>query len=148
MKLRNKKTGQEGNFIINKNHFECIDLKYVPEYRSLAELSNEWEDHEEPKKYWYITGEGDICRDDIKYSEWIEERKSIGNYFETQEEAEKAVEKLKDWTRLEELETEILGWELRDMPSGGKWQTVNVKLNIKATKETMLLLDLLFRGEE
>lgn len=21
---------------------------------------------QEPKKYWYITGEGDICRDDIE----------------------------------------------------------------------------------
>ena len=45
MKLRNKKTGQEGNFIINKDHFECVDLEYVPEYRSLAELNKEWEDY-------------------------------------------------------------------------------------------------------
>lgn len=50
MRLRNKKTGQEGNFIINKDHFECTDLEYVPEYRSLAELNEEWEDykHKEP----------------------------------------------------------------------------------------------------
>lgn len=45
MKLRNKKTGQEGNFIINKDHFECTDLEYVPEYRSLAELNEDWEDY-------------------------------------------------------------------------------------------------------
>lgn len=45
MKLRNKKTGQEGNFIINKDHFECVDLEYVPEYKSLAELNEEWEDY-------------------------------------------------------------------------------------------------------
>ena len=44
MKLRNKKTGQEGNFIINKDHFECVDLEYVPEYRSLAELCGEEEE--------------------------------------------------------------------------------------------------------
>ena len=48
-KLRNKKTGQEGNFIINKDHFECVDLEYVPEYRSLAELNEEWEDYK-PKE--------------------------------------------------------------------------------------------------
>ena len=45
MKLRNKRTGQEGNFIINKDHFECADLEYVPKYRSLAELNEEWEDY-------------------------------------------------------------------------------------------------------
>ena len=45
MKLRNKKTGQEGNFIINRDHFECADLEYVPEYSSLAELNEEWEDY-------------------------------------------------------------------------------------------------------
>ena len=45
MRLRNKRTGQEGNFIINRDHFECTDLEYVPEYRSLAELNKEWEDY-------------------------------------------------------------------------------------------------------
>jgi hypothetical protein len=50
MKLQNKKTGQEGNFIINKDHFECVDLEYVPEYRNLAELNEEWEDA--PEEEW------------------------------------------------------------------------------------------------
>ena len=45
MRLRNKKTGQEGNFIINKDHFECVDLDCVPLYSSLSELINEWEDY-------------------------------------------------------------------------------------------------------
>lgn len=45
MKLRNKKTGQDGNFIINKDHFECVDLDYVPSYFSLSELLEEWEDY-------------------------------------------------------------------------------------------------------
>lgn len=45
MRLRNKKTGQEGNFIINKDHFECVDLDCVPIYSSLSELINEWEDY-------------------------------------------------------------------------------------------------------
>ena len=44
MRLRNKKTGQEGNFIINKDHFECVDLDCVPLYFSLSELLEEWED--------------------------------------------------------------------------------------------------------
>ena len=45
MRLRNKKTGQEGNFIINKDHFECVDLDCVPLYFSLSELLEEWEDY-------------------------------------------------------------------------------------------------------
>lgn len=45
MKLQNKKTRQEGNFIINKDHFECVDLDYVPLYFSLSELLDEWEDY-------------------------------------------------------------------------------------------------------
>lgn len=49
MKLRNKKTGQDGNFIINKDHFECVDLDCVPLYFSLSELLDEWEDCE-PKE--------------------------------------------------------------------------------------------------
>lgn len=49
MKLINKKTGQEGNFIINKDHFECVDLDCVPPYFSLSELLDEWEDYK-PKE--------------------------------------------------------------------------------------------------
>ena len=45
MRLRNKKTGQEGNFIINKDHFECVDLDCAPLYFSLSELLDEWEDY-------------------------------------------------------------------------------------------------------
>ena len=45
MRLKNKKTGQEVNFIINKDHFECVDLDCVPIYSSLSELINEWEDY-------------------------------------------------------------------------------------------------------
>lgn len=45
MLLRNKKTGQEGNFIINKDHFECVDLDCVPLYFSISELLDEWEDY-------------------------------------------------------------------------------------------------------
>ena len=45
MIFRNKKTGQEGNFIIDKDHFECIDLDCVPPYFSLSELLDEWEDY-------------------------------------------------------------------------------------------------------
>lgn len=98
MRLKNKKTGQEGNFIINKDHFECVDLDCVPFYFSLSELLNEWEDA--PSTIWYITHDGSIYSADIGNS-WTRER-TIGNYFETRKEAEKAVEKLKAWKRLKD----------------------------------------------
>lgn len=103
MKLRDKKTGAVYSIedIDLGNNVDGIWLGMTC-YKSLAELNEEWEDYEEPKKYWYITGEGDICRDDIEHGEWIEERKFIGNYFESEEEAEKAVEKLKAWKRLKD----------------------------------------------
>lgn len=106
MKLRNKKTGQEGNFIINKDHFECVDLDCVPSYFSLSELLNEWEDA--PSTIWYITHDGSIHSADIGNS-WTRE-KTIGNYFETREEAEKAVEKLKAWKRLKDSGLKFKDW--------------------------------------
>lgn len=107
MRLRNKKTGQEGNFIINKDHFECTDLEYVPEYRSLAELNEEWKDYEEPEKYFWIDVDGfivsnDISTKDAAFETFKQNLKSIGNYFETKEEAKKAVEKLKAFKRLKD----------------------------------------------
>ena len=55
----------------------------------------------EQPKHWamiengYIVGVGD-------YLNSVEDMKAIGNYFDTKEEAEKAVEKLKAWKRLNE----------------------------------------------
>lgn len=106
MKLRNKKTGQEGNFIINKDHFECVDLDCVPSYFYLSELLNEWEDA--PSTIWYITHDGSIHSADIGNS-WTRE-KTIGNYFETREEAEKAVKKLKAWKRLKDSGLKFKDW--------------------------------------
>ena len=106
MLLKNKKTGQEGNFIINKDHFECVDLDCVPFYFSLSELLNEWEDA--PSTIWYITHDGSIHSADIGNS-WTRE-KTICNYFETREEAEKAVKKLKAWKRLKDSGLKFKGW--------------------------------------
>ena len=99
MKLRNKKTGA-----IYK--IEDIDLGNnadgiwigLTKYNSLAELNEEWEDYEEPKEYWFIDFNGEIKEFEALGFEWQGWMKEIGNYFETKEEAEKAVEKLKALT--------------------------------------------------
>ena len=94
MKLRNKKTGKiipiEIHNIAGKN------------YNSLAEINEEWEDYEEPKDFWFIDDEGDVGVVSEEYEKHLNEMKSIGNYFNTQEEAEKSVEKLKAWKRLKD----------------------------------------------
>ena len=103
MKLRNKRTGEIGlvhcdatmfsdkiGVFIDNNHIDLRNPYKI--YTSLAELNEEWEDYEEPKEYWYVYADkpqradcGDILEEDFK---------AIGKYFETKEEAEKAVEKL------------------------------------------------------
>ena len=95
----------------------------------------------EPKKYWYITDGGYICRDDIKYSDWIEERKSIGNYFETEEEAEKAVEKLKAFKGLKDKGFRFIDHIDRDTGQGMTRYEWDGYINGED-------LDLLFGGEE
>ena len=100
MKLRNNQTGEIvvfGEGIVDLNHFGC---------KNVAEMIEAgWEDYEEPKEYWWIdTGSIPMVRKSnnpiLSTAEDID--KEIGNYFETEEEAEKAVEKLKAWKRLKD----------------------------------------------
>ena len=100
MKLQNKKTGEIANWCIDKDVIRTCDGSIV--YNSLAELEREWEDVEEPKEYWYLNNNGDIRSIDYEDTDWDNKRKQIGNYFETKEEAEKAVERLRAWKRLKD----------------------------------------------
>ena len=88
MRLRNKKTGE-----INYG-----DL-HLDEFDSLAELNEEWEDYEEPKRHWIIDTMNDRVED---FDVPMDFNESIGNYFESREEAKKAVGKLKAWKRLKD----------------------------------------------
>lgn len=107
MKLRNKKTGEIVEYISFKTDNSQICL-YVFDtakhyyYNSLSELNAEWGDYEEPKGFFEIEWSGDVCKTDVEgYDHAILGAKSIGNHFETKE-AEKAVEKLKAFTRLKD----------------------------------------------
>lgn len=100
MKLRNKKTGEIVEICtVCPEPFEARDFSC----NSLAELNAEWEDYEEPKEYWFIDYDGRIIPfTKMKDTSIDKSMKQIGNYFETKEEAEQAVEKLKAWKRLED----------------------------------------------
>lgn len=159
MKLRNKKTGERG--IINHFDNQSIviypidenwnakgDKKYV--YASLAELNEEWEDYEEPKEseyYWYIGYKNDIRRtkyhhtSDFADNQVTETRKEIGNCFESLEEAEKAVEKLKAWKRLRDKGFRFIDHIDRDSGQGMTRYEWDGYVNGED-------LDLLFGGEK
>jgi hypothetical protein len=148
MKLRNKETGS-----IFK--IEDLDLGNdkdgiwigMTQYKSLAELNEVWEDYEEPKEYWRITDLGELKSIRLdQHHQNIEKCKQIGNYFETEEEAEKAVEKLKAWKRLKNKGFRFNRWTIPEEP-----KTPHIKLVIEAemdVPDSPYDLDLLFGGKE
>ena len=152
MRLRNKKTGEiletVRSAMVNKDKFRIYDDltdKYYT-YNSLAELNEDWKDvPEEPAGYWYIDFDSDIlgCVEPFD-EETDEKRKSIGNYFETEEEAEKAVEKLKAIKRLKDKGFRFSGFSYTELCD-------YARVNIKATMINDSInedLELLFGGEE
>lgn len=111
MKLKNKKTGEivETAIVDHGAEWEIRNM-YTDEdtqtYNSLAELNEEWEDYEGQKEwYWFIEDNGVIqrsCHYEDLHPTLDKARKDIGNYFETKEEAERAVECLRAWKRLKD----------------------------------------------
>ncbi len=108
MKLRNKKTGEIMDDVQYRNYslsdgfgFRMNGKEW--EYHSLAEFNEDWEDYEENELYFCITGFNDGVTYMRNHNKPLNQFDiSIGNYFKTREEAEKAVEKLKAWKRLKD----------------------------------------------
>ena len=155
MKLKNKKTGDivRVEFLSNwqtddgtEIGFRECNTNVVYSYNSLAELNSEWEDYEEPKEYWYIEPDGSIIQNHkpTYINHLLDGLKSIGNYFETKEEAEQAMEKLKAWKRLKDKGFRFERWLI-----GGEYgNTITFSEYIEYDDETRADLDLLFGGKE
>lgn len=147
MKLRNKKTGEIGTLTLSSNGEDLLIMKNNEMVTHSVKLSDleDWEDYEEPKEYWYLSGRGEIrCIEDdgVKFDE---DHKEIGNYFETKEEADKAVAKLKAWKRLKDKGFRFKRWTIPEEP-----KTPHIKLVIEAemdVPDSPYDLDLLFGGE-
>ena len=99
MKVKNKKTGEIGTLIVDGAYnfvtnfaVEDDERNRLGEYCSLSELNAECEDYEEP--------ESGI--ESIRLNDMISGRHIVEIDFTKVEEAEKAVEKLKAWTRLKD----------------------------------------------
>ena len=137
MKLRNKKTGEIKECVVlpvDSNGYPN-EFGVFEKGDSLAELNADWEDApEEPKEYWYIntisavglhTRTNGMTDSEDSYME--DRQLEIGNYFETKEEAEKAVEKLKAWKRLKDKGFRFDGWN---------WKTQCIDYNLDYTDIT------------
>ena len=134
MKLRNKKTGEIREI---PDGFFCGD--------NLKKVCEKWEDYEESKEYWYVSAYGNLAKTDVMTS-LHRGAEEIGNLFDTREEAEEAIEKLKAWKRLKDKGFRFDGynsdfegyWVIYPNDTEGTWRLAQDKAD----------LDLLFGGEE
>lgn len=155
MKLRNKKTGK----IINSD--ELLTDKFILDLFSrdfdyfnskLHKIEDEWEDYEEPKVGYIIDPMEEDCvsADDSGYEEPdVERAKELGIWFETKEEAEQAVEKLRAWKVLKDMSFKIVSIRYRDNKNYIEWNIPQkVRDDYYAVKAFNDALHLLFGGEE
>lgn len=111
------------------------------EYNSIKDFIDHWTDvPEEPKEHFVITCDGEIITTAEEFTA-INECEEIGNKFETKEEAEKAVEKLKAWKRLKDRGFRFIDHIDRDSGQGMARYEWDGYVNGED-------LDLLFEGEE
>ena len=146
MKLKDKETGAilDDCKISLKNKWGAMAFDQP---KTLKELVERFEDVEEQKGYWYINEFGTPTEiTHTRENIYDTQRKNFGNYFETKEEAEKAVEKLKAWKRLKDKGVDFYGWRKNHTGTYdflARWKEVPPKMH-----DIIDDLDLLFGGEE
>ena len=145
MKLRNKKTGQ----IYNACHIafgESIEGLEKKQWKTLEEFNEDWEDVPEEKKYWHIDADFGICSTMEDPGNLPKGKAEMGNLFETKEEAEKAVEKLKALKRLKDHGFKFVG---KTYETDTRFGSAFYQLNEDTYSEDVMAdLDLLFGGKE
>lgn len=146
MELRNKKTGEIRKCRIFNGHFQMwVEvLNDWVDYDDIDYLAKYWERYEEPEEYWHIDTHGEIYKIFVHNSH-IYSEKFIGNYFETKEEAEEAVEKLKAWKRLKDKGFKFEGWDNDQSRTLGDFV---MYASIKCLDDIIDDLNFLFGGEE
>ncbi len=120
-------------------------------YDRLEKFYSEWEDApEEPKEYWYASCDGRALKATTDEDDYNEKHnsghKSIGNYFESEEEAKQAVKKLKAFRRLTDKGFRFRGWDTSHHNLGvAEFFLPDVVNDVDDYRQN---LDLLFGGEE
>lgn len=142
MKLKNKKTGEnyETTMPIVFNIKTSDGGEHTVSCESIKELNEKWEDC---NGYYYIGDGGDVNLSRTKYrlEHEDEAHEEIGNYFETEEEVELAVRKLKAWKRLKDKGFRFIDHTDFDDGNITIWGKFNKELDVRD-------VDLLFGGEE
>ena len=147
MKLRNKKTGEIVSLQGELTYDDKVRL--LTHYNSLAELNEEWEDApEEPKPWWYIDITLVVKQGELFLSKHVEQFKTVGNYFNTREEAEKAVKKLKAWKRLKDKGFKFDGYDVAHNSNGNLAGQIFYDAGNYSIEDVEKEMDLLFGGEE
>ena len=123
-----KKQGQLESYIDFCKEREEYYVDLYSKLLSSANLTAEELKDEEPKEYWYIESDGSIIQNHkpTYINHLLDGLKFIGNYFETKEEAEKAVEKLKAWKRLKDKGFRFSGFDYTELHD-------YARVNIRAT---------------
>ena len=159
MKLKNKKTGEiveVESFYLTQTQELC--LNYINEENKqkvymtdkIASFNLDWEDYEEPKVFYIVEQRGIVGSRFRTGIEYEKEFKQIGNYFESKEEAEQAVKKLKAWKRVKR-DLVSLHWQRErdgNFSVWGEFKTGNTLRADVFLDNHSEDLDLLFGGEE
>lgn len=137
MKLRNMLTGEIvvfGEGIVDLSRIGC---------KNVADMMRAgWRDYDE--SFWYVNDMGGVEKfppNLLGREAMVESHEKIGNYFETEEEAEKAVEKLKAWKRLKDKGFQFESW-------WGGSKDISFWLDTEIDEDIAKDLDLLFGDEE
>jgi len=117
-------------------------------YDDLETFGDDWEDYEEPKECYYIDCDGEIYEPVRLNDSDLDKMTSIGNYFETKEEAEKAVEKLKTLKRLKNNNLRFSRGCITFVNTDEVFTTVDVRVKVDTYSGVDKDLDLLFGDEE
>lgn len=145
IKLKDKKTGD----ILNLDTPICFVANgYAWEFDSVKELTNacgDMEENEEPETFWYISPTGTPIKSTTSIYDPLEIHlmKRIGNYFEREEDAEKAVEKLRAWKRLKDKGLHVTTFYVEDGSL-----VIRAKTHNSSGAENWEDLDLLFSQEK
>lgn len=139
----------DGRIMVRANGSSGCEHRFY--YDSIDSFIEDWADpYEEPKTCWYLNCNGEPTEKSEIANYYNPAMIEIGNYFETEAEAEQAVEKLKAFTKLCKK-----GFEFNSVEMFGSG-FIKIKASIPISEKTTLQersditdsLYLLFGGEE
>ena len=104
--------------------------------------------YKEPKVWWYIDIHLVVKRGEIYLSNYDKILKEIGNYFETRQEAEQAVKKLKAIKKLKDYDLHIEWANTPEYDEDYDEWRCSVDFSVREGCDGDKLFDLLFGGKE